>query len=129
MSELFLHVMMPDESEWAVPAALIARDRAMYYESQEPGCFQDECRYAMEDTGELKDWAENNMNWEHVEKFAVLISDPSAIDFQEGWTNGDKRVLEIEPRLQSGIDAYAPIGLSCDFGLPHYSKSPHESKT
>ena len=45
---------------------------------------------------EIKDWAENNMNWDDVEKYAGEL--PSVIkkpDFQDGWVNGEKSFITI----------------------------------
>lgn len=44
----------------------------------------------------LKSWAANNMNWVQVCKYAELAvpAPPPNIDFQYGWVNGEKEIVE-----------------------------------
>lgn len=42
---------------------------------------------------DLLDWAENNMNWKDVCQAAFQVS-PGKVDYQEGWVNGPKKVVE-----------------------------------
>ena len=85
---------MPDGSKWDVPAEVIAKNRADYYEAKDPGCYNDEYKRAMEDDIELADWAANNMNWEDVQSSAVKHCDGRfEMDFQDGWVNGEKEVI------------------------------------
>ena len=48
------------------------------------------------DDYEIEDWAANNMNWKDVVAFARKVeSHPmNDADFQEGWINGDKEIVE-----------------------------------
>lgn len=90
-----IEVEMPDGTLWRVPAVVVARNRANDY-PEEPEVYQD----TLADNGELLDWAANNMNWEDVEAFAAQV--PSVVenpDYQEGWVNGRKRVLEVPALL------------------------------
>lgn len=90
-----LRVTMPDGSEWDVPAEIIAKSRADYYCSVDAETeFDEEYEYTLSDHEELIDWAENNMNWEDVEKFAQPLGARTKTDYQEGWVNGDKEVVE-----------------------------------
>ena len=42
----------------------------------------------------LIDWAENNMNWEDIEKDCILIpSTKGAVDKHEEWINNDKNIV------------------------------------
>jgi len=45
------------------------------------------------DDYEIKDWAANHMNWRDVEAYAKKLKKPKP-DFQEGWTNGHKEVVD-----------------------------------
>jgi len=105
----YLRTTMPDESQWDVPAELIAKSRAAYYaklraayyaklDSKRGGGSYDaiyarELEYTLADPDKLEDWAANNMNWSDVSHAAVRV--PSkATDYQEGWVNGEKEVVE-----------------------------------
>lgn len=103
MPEKFLRVTMPDGSKWDVPARLIAEPRARYYAEIDAGAksgdqfdrlYEHEMAYTLGDNSELIDWAENNMNWEDVSHAALRVSDPPDNDYQEGWCNGDKEIIE-----------------------------------
>ncbi|MEB6632763.1 hypothetical protein [Kluyvera cryocrescens] len=93
-----LHVTMPDNSVWAVPVQLIATNRAEYYAKEFGGDIQ---RSLAEDTlplfraddYEIEDWAANNMNWRDVQHAARCVT-LGGVDYDEGWTNGDKNVKE-----------------------------------
>lgn len=92
----YLRVTMNDGTRWDVPAEVIAQNRAKYYAEIDPTTtLEEEYSYAMEDDGELMDWAANNMNWEDVEKYAVRAPDApkEAPDYQEGWVNGEKEIV------------------------------------
>ena len=93
-------VTMPDGSRWSIPVEVIAKDRALHYyltqefESTERSLEEDTWPLFEEDSYEVQDWARNNMNWEDVEEFAILIKDEKEpVDFQEGWVNGDVEIL------------------------------------
>lgn len=98
-----LRITMPDDSEWDVPLDLIARNRAEYYASVDEEYGGSVERSLAEDTmplfeadpSEAADWASNNMNWEDVEHRAVCTRKAPPPDFQEGWVNGDKEVVEV----------------------------------
>ncbi|MGF9909554.1 hypothetical protein [Brevibacillus porteri] len=90
-----LRVTMPDGTEWDVPAEIIAKSRAEYYCGVDADAdFDEEYEYALYDHEDLIDWAENNMNWEDVAKFAQPLGDRTKTDYQEGWVNGEKEVVE-----------------------------------
>ncbi|WP_212635455.1 hypothetical protein [Saccharibacillus brassicae] len=102
----FLRVTMPDNSRWDVPAELIAKNRAADYAGQDTRSssgpeyekeFQAEFEYAMTDAIELVDWATDNMNWEDVEAHAQRVAQQDhPIDYQEGWVNGEKEIVEYD---------------------------------
>jgi hypothetical protein len=97
----YLRVEMPDGSRWDVPAHLIAEDRARYYADREtPGperskTYLEELNYTLKNDDELADWAANNMDWSDVQHAATLaVPRPDEVDFQEGWVNGEKDVID-----------------------------------
>lgn len=94
----YLKVTMSDGSKWGVPVSLIALSRATHY-ADEFGSVQesldnDTLPLFESDPYEIEDWAANNMNWEDVSDHAVLIASAEDIDWQEGWLNGDKEIIE-----------------------------------
>jgi hypothetical protein len=87
MPEKYLRVTMPDGSKWDVSAKVIAGNRAEYYADDDPDTSYDE-EY------ELQDWAANNMNWHEVKDIAKKAEiEPPAVDYQEGWVNGEKEIV------------------------------------
>lgn len=95
-----LMVDMPDGSKWGVPVDLIARNRAAHYAHEfdgdiERSLAEDTIPLFDDDEYEVEDWAANNMNWKDVEAHARKLQDAQT-DFQEGWVNGDKAVIEVE---------------------------------
>jgi len=105
---LYLRVTMPDGSKWDVPASIIAEERAVYFANNDVGhclitspkykdwlsVYEQEYWYTMNDFLYLEDWATNNMNWSDVRSKAVKVEKPRPIDYQEGWLNGSKKVVE-----------------------------------
>jgi len=103
-----LVIDMPDGSRWAVPAHVIAHNRADYYATGayggEPGSdgynkvYQEEFVYTIGDHGELTEWAANQMNWDDVKDRALrCVINPKPADYQEGWMNGEKRIRMLRP--------------------------------
>lgn len=97
-----LTVEMPDGSRWCVPVDVIARNRAEHYAHEFGGDVE---RSLTEDTAplfdgddyEVEDWAENNMDWRDVKHLAKKLRDAPSTDFQEGWMNGEKSVVDVDP--------------------------------
>jgi hypothetical protein len=94
---------MSDGSRWDIPTYLLARERASYYAEQDAGAnggpeydriYQEEYSYTMGDDLELIDWASNNTNWSDVERDAVRVQEPVAVDLAAEWTNADKHIVE-----------------------------------
>ena len=76
----YIRVTMPDGSRWDVPAGLVAADRAAYYADQGDN-YEEEYDYTM--------------NWSDVEHAASFVAqDAGAVDYQEGWVNGKKEIVE-----------------------------------
>ena len=94
-----LSVEMPDGSEWGVPVEMIARHRAMHYAHEFGGDVEHSLAFDTlplfeSDDYLIKDWAENNMNWDDFEGHQFKLSDDTPPDFQRGWVNGKKKVIE-----------------------------------
>lgn len=93
-----LYVEMTDGSIWAVPIGVIAQHRAEYYLENYAGRYTS-LEEALEDIEklfemdfyEIKDWAEDNMDWEDVEEHAHKVQE-TKIDFQESWRHGYKEI-------------------------------------
>lgn len=87
----YLRVDMPDGSKWDVPLEVIASDRATYYAREYNETLSDDERNDIE---EVLDWASNNMDWPEVADRATKVSEAAAPDYNEGWINGHKEVVE-----------------------------------
>ena len=98
----FLKVTMPDGSKWKVPVRIIAEHRAQFYvdrkefDTLEESLKEDTLPLFEDDEFEIEDWASNNMDWSDVEKHAIQLKNNqmSCEDFQEGWINGEKEIIE-----------------------------------
>jgi hypothetical protein len=91
----YLRVTMPDGSKWDVPASIVAENRALHYsDGVKDGDYDEEYETAMAHEYTIKDWAANNMNWSDVQDEARKVSEPNLGDFQEGWMNGEKEIVE-----------------------------------
>ncbi len=92
-TKAFLRVTMEDGTEWDVPVQCIADDRDANYADDK----EDTIGYIRAgdlSKGEITDWSANNMNWSDVEEYAEKAdTEPKEVDFQEGWCNGEKRVV------------------------------------
>ena len=96
----YLRVTMEDGSEYDIPVRVIAEDRAEqckdeFYGDLHRSLNEDTNPLFESDSYEIEDWAANNMNWSDVESVAVKVSNGS-VDFQEGWVNGDKKIVNKE---------------------------------
>lgn len=95
----WIRVEMPDGSKWDVPVMAVAMNRARYYADKdfngdvERSLSMDTLPY-FEDESEILDWARNNMNWSDVVGVAVKVDEPTKVDFEEGWVNGDAEIVE-----------------------------------
>lgn len=107
MGDKELIITFSDGSEWAIPAEIIAKQRASYYalhdiggtitaenEAEYERIEREETDHAMSDNYEITDWASNNMNWIDLEKHAVRIAEPKPADYASEYINADKRVKE-----------------------------------
>ena len=95
----YLRVTMPDGSKWDVPVYVIAKNRAEWYAHEfggdvERSLAEDTLPLFEADAFEIEDWASNNMNWSDVEVYAHKAKPGPEVDYDEGWMNGDKDVVE-----------------------------------
>lgn len=94
-----LIVTMPNGVDYAVPVEFIARNRAEHYANEYSGDIsaslkEDTIPLFESDEFEIRDWASNNLNWSDVKGHAVmLVKKTSEHDFQEGWINGEWKVM------------------------------------
>ncbi len=104
MKKKVIRIVMPDQSQWDVPAELVAHDRAVYLATEETGeingskhteCYNGEFAYTIGNHDELIDWAANNMDWDDVKSKATMHK-AGSVDYQEGWVNGPKHVVEVK---------------------------------
>lgn len=79
-----LQIEMPDGSVWQVPASLIEKNYSDCHDGDE-----------LLDGDHLMEWAENNMNWDEVKHAATRIKCAPPVDCQDGWVNGEKRVVDV----------------------------------
>lgn len=105
-----LLIEMPDGSTWAVPVDVIARNRAENYADDygddiERSLAEDTVPLFENHPDEVSDWAANNMDWIEVADVAWRHEEAPAMDFQEGWVNGEKRVEDVEPPAKGEGDA------------------------
>ncbi len=100
----YLVVEMSDKSQWAIPAKLIAVNRARYYaqldvergDSEYAKVSKKEIEYAMSVDYEITDWAANNMDWEDIWRHAIrLATSPPEINYHREWINAPKFVKEL----------------------------------
>lgn len=92
-----LKVKMENGETWAIPVAVIARNRAEHYAEEYGGDVE---KSLAEDTVpifeaydyEVEDWAQNNMNWSDLKEHAVL--EKSRFDYQDGWLNSKVEITD-----------------------------------
>ena len=84
MKQKYLRVTMPDGSRWDIPVMVIVKHRAKYFGEKDP---------EMRGEYEIMDYATNNMNWGDVVLHAQEVIKPEP-DYQEGWINGNKEIIE-----------------------------------
>lgn len=94
-----IFINMPDGLTYAVPVELVARNRAEYYACKEyngdvaKSLIEDTLPLFSDDSYEILDWAKNNMNWDDVEKDAIVVKRKTSKDeFQECWINGEHEI-------------------------------------
>lgn len=87
-------VEMEDKSLWDVPVQAIADSRDEHYAEDKEDTVGFIRRGGLT-KGEIHDWAGNNMNWSDVVNYAVPVpaSRQKMIDWEDGWSNGDKKIV------------------------------------
>ena len=100
----YLIVEMSDKTQWAIPAMIIAEDKAKYYANHDAEAgygeyddiYKEEIIEAMSDEYEITDWAANNMDWEDVCSHAIQLKVIPPKDYHRDWINAPKSVREME---------------------------------
>lgn len=100
IDHLMIHVQMPDLSIWEVPVWVVAEDRAAYFAHEFGGYLpqsleEDTVPLFLQDHSEILDWASNNMDWDQVKMYAKQLDGEIEVDYQEGWINGDNKVVAL----------------------------------
>lgn len=91
--ERLMLIQMPDGSTWSVPVAAVVHNRLDYYR----GIGKAEKCDENPDDYEIHDWAAGNMDWDDVKAVAKKVADRPTLtprEFQEGWMNGIKRIVQ-----------------------------------
>ena len=107
MTKKMIRVMMGDGSKWDVPLHIAAESCAMHWtnkayppalstRSKWDEAYGREYEFAMSQADITMDWAVNNMDWNDVAKHAVRVNPSRPADYQQGWVNGEKEVVEVE---------------------------------
>ncbi len=98
----YLIVEMSDKTQWAIPAMLIAKNRADYIIGdvrkglgEYQNIHEEEVAYAMSDEYEITDWAANNMDWKDVCSQAIQLKAMPSINYHKDWINAPKSVKEL----------------------------------
>ena len=93
---------------WGVPIDVIARSRATYFAEEDAHeedddtrkeIYEKELALALTNDEIIQDWATNNMDWDDVKGFAVLIRTSNKSPDADFWrAHHDKRLREINER-------------------------------
>jgi hypothetical protein len=98
-----IRVTMPDGARYDVPVDVVADHIAEEFAAEKgpKGTNEYDLEFesikaaTLQDNDALLDWAANNMNWSDVADVAIQVESPPEIDYQEGWVNGEKEVVEV----------------------------------
>jgi hypothetical protein len=98
-----IRVTMPDGARYDVSVGVVAAHIAAEFAAEKgpKGTPEYDSEFelieaeTLQNNDMLLDWAANNMNWSDVEDVAVLVESAPEIDYQEGWVNGEKEVLDV----------------------------------
>ena len=80
------------DGTWAVPAEIIAENKAKHYAEKDTAEYKEEYEYTLSSEYELIDWAVSDMNWSDLAPHAVKISDPPPTDKEDEWMTCSKYV-------------------------------------
>ena len=100
--------------KFAIPAEIIAKDRASHYKDESAESYKEEFEYTMSDHSVIEDWFWNNMNWKDVSENSILIKSPSP-DFDptcegntdDAWIENIDNVKEVSSKnIKTDIDKF-----------------------
>jgi hypothetical protein len=86
-------VIFENGEMWDIPVRVIAVNRANYFmnrgefDSIESSLEKDTVPLFEFDNFEIKDWAQNNMDWGDVVEFAKRVCDADEVDYTSMWIN------------------------------------------
>lgn len=98
MKDKCLKVRFSNGDLFAVPARVIAENRANYYAELDgyelnSNEWEAEVLTALNDEYEIEDWAGNNMNWDELSPYAVKIN-IEEFDYDEEWPDADIELID-----------------------------------
>lgn len=103
-----LHITMSDGSTYSVPVeylySIFTRNRLLEVRSKYIKINWDTVREFTQTINKIKNEVEDDflffldecigdLDWEDIAGIAELVSEPPQVDFQEGWLNGDKKLV------------------------------------
>ena len=99
MKEKCLRVRFSNGDLFAVPARIIAEDRANYYADLDgyelhSNEWHAEIILALNDEFEIEDWAGNNMDWRDLEPYAEKLSEDE-FDYEDQWQDVDIEMIDL----------------------------------
>jgi len=94
MKEKCLKVRFANGDLFAIPARIIAENRANYYADLDgyelnSNEWAAEVITALNDEFEIEDWAGNNMDWKDLEPYAQRIDEDVEFDYDDEWPDAD----------------------------------------
>ena len=98
MKDRCLKVRFANGDLFAIPARIIAENRANYYADLDgydlnSNEWEAEIITALRDDLEIEDWAGNEMNWNELEPYAIKI-DSGEFDYEDGWPDADMELMD-----------------------------------
>lgn len=108
MTNKYIEITFSNGKTYHIPAYVIAHSRATHYANVDEGeqtkdpyppawtkVYNEERTITLQDDGELMDWASNSMDWEDVEKEAILEStNVKEVNLHKEWIHRDKSVIK-----------------------------------
>lgn len=92
----YYRIKMSDGSIWAVPVGEIATNRAEHFmyeygDDLVKSLYEDTLPLFDSNESAIKEWACNNMTWQHVSSFATMITPPKQTQlYVSDWTNANE---------------------------------------
>lgn len=99
MKEKYLKVRFANGDLFAIPARIIAENRANYYadlDGYDLGSneWEAEVITALKEEFEIEDWAGNNMDWKDLEPYAQRINENIEFDYNDQYPDADIELID-----------------------------------